>query len=147
MEIRLLKSTIEQGWKLIEKPLEKVSKGEFADLKDGRYIATFTDPNGHDPDIRVIISGSRAKLRQVCIDLHTDSCNWNFRPERVEEFASQIRAHLRSHPGKIKWTTVRIPCSADQLSFSIIRGEEGEWLHRASQLLANPANLTRLTFP
>jgi len=145
MGMRLLNSTSELGWKLIKKPLEKVSRCEFADLKDGHYIATFTDPNGYDPDVRLLISGSRAKLRHICIDLYTDGCNWDLRPAAVKQFAGQLRAHLSLHPEKIKWRDVQIPCGHSHLTFSIIRGEEGEWLYRASQLFANPENLARLT--
>lgn len=145
--IRLLNSAVQQGWRLIEKPLETLSESEFADLKDGRYIATFTAPNGYAPDIRVLISGSRSKLRKVCIDLYTHSCNWDLRPAAVKEFASQLREHLRSHPERIKWRDVHIPCGHSHLTFSVIRGEEGEWLYRASQLLASPENLARLPLP
>jgi hypothetical protein len=151
MGTRLLNSTVEQGWKLIEKPLEKVSKSEFADLNDGHYIATFTDPNGYKPEIHLLISGSRARARRICLDLHTGSCNWNLRPVAVEKFRRQYETH---HPSKIKRVThpflaadARTPPGDDQLTFSITRGEEGEWLYRAAQLLTNPQNLVRLTFP
>jgi hypothetical protein len=147
MKVRLL----ENGEKLIEMPLETVSKSEFADLKNGLYRASFTDPNGHRAHIIVRVSASRAKLREVSFDLY--GCSWNLLPEPVEAFKDQILVHLRSQPGRFKWADVNIPSGGGgpsgtcHLWFSIIRGEEGEWLYKAAQLLADPKSLKAVTFP
>ena|SRR5437016_325948 len=123
----------------MSKDLRTVSDAEFAQLKDGHYYYAIPGPSGDMQRVTLSLHGGRRKLRQACFDLF--STEWAIRREAVEVFAQDCRQHLRSRTGLFKWNKVQIPGGHSHLAFSIIRGEEGEWLHKAAQFVADYCHL------
>ena len=123
-------------------------------LKDGNYILALTTPTGREADIRLLLSGSRGKLRTACFGPYTDGCNWDIRPEVVEPFQSEYLAYMGAHPMRSAFKKgFDIPTGGSDLTFSIPRGEESEMalagravhLQSGQSCPANPSEILKLT--
>lgn len=124
----------------MSKELRTVSAVDFAKLKDGvHHFAIRGSPEHPMQPVTLQLYGARSKLRQACFDLF--GTEWNILPEAVEAFSQDYRSHLRSRSGLFKWNKVQLPSGHSQLTFSIIRGEEGDWLYKAAQFVTDERNL------
>jgi hypothetical protein len=124
--------------------LNELTASDLSILKDGRYSYYVNGPGGLD-EVRLHLSGSRAALRQASFDLRTATCNRSIRPDAMEAFRREYKRAFRAVSADHHWRKIHVPTGKSQLTFSIRKGEEGEWLHKAAQFLASNDNLVELS--
>ena len=128
----------------MSRELRKITVSEFANLKDGIHQFAIRGSAEHPMQpVRLQLYGARRKLRQACFDLW--GTEWDILRHAVESFSQDYQSHLGTRSGLFKWEQVEMPSGHSQLTFSIIRGEEGDWLYKAAQLITDERNLSSIS--
>jgi hypothetical protein len=114
---------------------------DLSSLRDGSYSYYVNGPGGGMDEVCLHLTGSCAALRQASFDLRTSTCNRDIRADAMREFRREYKNGFRDLAAKYSWRRIHVPAGKSQLTFSIRKGEEGEWLHKAAQFLSSQDNL------
>ena len=117
---------------------------DFEGLKDGTYHFVIPGAYADAALVRLVLWGKRRRFRTACLDLIQTS--WQIKQAECKTFGDQWRSAIRAVAPGLNWTghNIRIPGGRAQITFSIPKGHDGEWLYRAAQFVSNTENLERL---
>lgn len=123
----------------MSRQLKDLSLDEWGALENGDHnFAISGQP------VRLRLRSAGRGLRHACFDLVGTSKE--ICPQALEQFRMKWEKDLRSHGGAVDWREVITANGKSYLEFSVVRGEEGEWLYCAAQFLSDPNNLVELRF-